>query len=179
LSDNTVIIYEDESHIRDYQALRTTWSVKGRQKQIPTYGHHATVSLLGGVNIETGEFLCMETDQCNAQAFLQFLQYILNQYPNKHVVMILDNAKIHHAKVLQPFLQEREEQLTFVFLLPYSPNLNLVERIWGWLKESVIANRFHPNRKELRESIVSFLEYLSEFPEKVLQRIGQVVMSEN
>ena len=55
----------------------------------------------------------------------------------------------------------------------------MVERIWGWLKESVIANRFHPNRKELRESIVSVLEYLSEFLEKVLQRIGQVVMSEN
>jgi len=93
--------------------------------------------------------------------------------------MVLYNANIHHAKVLQPFLQEHGEQLTFVFLPPYSPNLNFVERIWGWLKESVIANRFHPNRKELRESIVSFLEYLSEFPERLLQRIGQVVMSEN
>ncbi|WP_409978375.1 transposase [Anoxybacteroides tepidamans] len=38
--------------------------------------------------------------------------------------MVLDNAKIHHAKVLQPFLQEHEEQLTFVFLSPYLPNLN-------------------------------------------------------
>jgi len=62
LSDNTVVIYEDESHIRDDQALRTIWSVKGRQKQIPTYGHHAMVSLFSGVNIETGEFLCVETD---------------------------------------------------------------------------------------------------------------------
>ncbi|WP_244411282.1 IS630 family transposase [Parageobacillus thermoglucosidasius] len=174
-----VIIYEDESHIRDYQTLRVTWSVKGRQKQIPTYGHHATVSLLGGVNIETGEFHCMETNQCDAQAFLQFLQYTLDQYPDKHVVMVLDNAKIHRAKILQPFLHEHEERLTLIFLPPYSPNLNLVERIWGWLKESVIANRFHANRKELRESIVSFLEHLTQFPEKVLQRIGQIVMSEN
>ncbi|WP_342413235.1 IS630 family transposase [Anoxybacillus suryakundensis] len=180
LSDNMVIIYEDERHIRDYQTLRATWSVKGRQKQIPTYGHHATVSLLGGVNIETGEFHRMETNQCNAQAFLQFLQYtFLDQYPDKHVVMVLDNAKIHRAKILQPFLHEHEERLTLIFLPPYSPNLNLVERIWGWLKESVIANRFHANRKELRESIVSFLEHLTQFPEKVLQRIGQIVMSEN
>jgi len=113
-----VVIYEDESHIRDDQALRTIWSVKGLQKQTPTYGHHAMVSLFGGVNIETGEFLCVETDQYHAQAFLQFLQYILNQYPNKHVVMILDNAKIHHAKVLPPFLQEHEEPFTFVFFPP-------------------------------------------------------------
>ncbi|GMO01749.1 hypothetical protein PthstB1num2_37920 [Parageobacillus thermoglucosidasius] len=174
-----VIIYEDESHIRDNQALRATWSIKGRQKQTPTYGHHATVSLLGGVNIETGEFLCMETNQCNAHAFLQFLQYTLDQYPDKHAVMVLDNAKIHRAKVLQPFFHEHEERLTLVFLPPYSPNFNLVERIWGWLKESVIANRFHANRKELRESIVSFLDYLAQFPEKVLQRIGQIAMLEN
>ncbi|ALF08929.1 integrase [Parageobacillus thermoglucosidasius] len=55
----------------------------------------------------------------------------------------------------------------------------MVERIWGWLKESVIANRFHANRKELWESIVSFLQHLAQFPEKVLQRIGKIVMSEN
>jgi len=110
---------------------------------------HAMVSLFSGVNIETGEFLCVETDQCNAQAFLQFLQYTLNQYPDQHVVMVLNHAKIHHAEVLPPFLPEHEEPFTFVFLPPYSPNLNVVERIWGWLKESVIANRFHPNRKEL------------------------------
>jgi ABC-type phosphate transport system auxiliary subunit len=60
----------------------------------------------------------METNQCNAHAFLQFLQYTLDQYPDKHVVMVLDNANIHHAKVLQPFLQEHEEQLTLVFLPP-------------------------------------------------------------
>ncbi|WP_260440611.1 transposase [Parageobacillus thermoglucosidasius] len=64
-------------------------------------------------------------------------------------------------------------------LPPYSPNFNLVERIWGWLKESVIANWFHANRKELRESIVSFLDYLAQFPEKVLQRIGQIAKSES
>ena len=57
--------------------------------------------------------------------------------------MILDNARIHHAKLLQPFLKEHEDRLTLLFLPPYSPNLNAVERVWGWLKKSVIANRFH------------------------------------
>jgi transposase len=121
----------------------------------------------------------METNQCNAHTFLQFLQYTLDQYPDKHVVMILDNAKIHRVKDLQPFFHEHAGQLTLVFLSPYSPNLNLVERIWGWLKESIIANHFHANRKELRESIVSLLDHLTQFPEKVLQRIGLLVMSEN
>ncbi|QIW21926.1 transposase [Bacillus thuringiensis serovar andalousiensis] len=44
------------------------------------------------------------------------------------------------------------------FLPPYSPNLNLLERIWEWkwLKESVISNRFHASQEEIRVSVVSF-----------------------
>jgi hypothetical protein len=110
-----VFLYEDESHIRDYQALRSTWSVKGKQKQIPTYGHHAAVSLYGCVNIQNGEFLCMETNQCNAQTFLAFLRYVLDQHEDQHIVMILDNARIHHAKLIQPFLEENERRLTLLF----------------------------------------------------------------
>jgi hypothetical protein len=40
-NEDMVFIYEDESHIRDYQALRVTWNLKGKQKQVPTHGHYA------------------------------------------------------------------------------------------------------------------------------------------
>lgn len=173
-----VLIYEDESQIRDYQALHATWSQKGKQKQVPTYGHHAVVSLFGALDALKGKFLCMEASVCNSQSFQHFLAYILSQYPgNKKIVVILDNAKLHHAKLLQPFLQKHRERLTLLFLPPYSPNLNLCERIWKWMRESVIVNRFHATREEIRESVITFLEFISEIPEKVLQRISQVHMS--
>ncbi|MGW9019007.1 IS630 family transposase [Priestia megaterium] len=159
--------------------MRSTWSVKGKQKQIPTYGHHATVSLFGCVNVRNGEFLCMETNQCNAQSFYAFLRYTLAQYEDQHVIMILDNARIHHAKILKPFLETNEHRLTLNFLPPYSPNLNAVERIWGWLKESVIVNRFHATRKDIRKSVLTFLEHLDAWPKKVLQRIGSFAMMGN
>ena len=136
------------------------------------------MSLFGCVDIQNGEFLCMETDRCDAQSFLEFLRYVLSQYEDQQVVMILDNARIHHAKLIQPFLKEHEDHLTLFFLPPYSPNLNAVERIWGWLKKSVIANRFHATREDIRESILSFLEYLYEYPENVLRLIGSMAMSE-
>ena len=122
----------------------------------------------------------METDRCDAQAFLAFLRYVLSHYENenKPIVMILDNARIHHAKLIQPFLKEHEDRLTLLFLPPYSPNLNAVERVWGWLKKSVIANRFHATREDIRQSVLSFLECLDEFPEKVLRLIGSMAMSE-
>lgn len=174
-----MFLYEDESHIRDYQALRATWSLKGKQKQVPTYGHHASVSLFGCVNIREGHFLCMEADKCDAKAFLDFLRYVLSQYEHQRVVIILDNARIHYAKLLQSFLQDNKQRLTLLFLPPYSPNLNGVERIWGWLKKSVIANRFHATRDDIRTSVLSFLDHLQAYPEKVLRLLGSMAMSEN
>ncbi|RLP97560.1 transposase [Geobacillus stearothermophilus] len=84
---------------------------------------------IGALNAVNGEFLCMKAAKCNAQSFQQFLEYVLLQYPKKHIVMILDNARIHHALILKPFLEKHQKQLTLLFLPPYSPNLNLCERI--------------------------------------------------
>jgi transposase len=91
--------------------------------------------------------------------------------------MILDNARIHHIMILKPFLETHQKQLTLLFLPPYSPNLNLCERIWKWMKESVISNYFHTIREDIRESVISFLEYIADMLEKVLQSIAQVHMS--
>jgi hypothetical protein len=49
-----ILFYEDETHIRDYQALHTSWFLRGKQKQIPTYGRHASVTLFGAVNTQNG-----------------------------------------------------------------------------------------------------------------------------
>jgi transposase len=167
-----ILFYEDETHIRDYQALHTSWFLRGKQKQIPTYGRHASVTLFGTVNMSNGFLHCMEATACNAISFQDFLQYVVKENPQKHIVMVLDNARIHHAKLLKPFLRKNSQRLTLIFLPPYSPNLNLLERIWKWLKESVISNRFHSSKEEIRASVVSFLEYIAQCPEKVLQRLG-------
>ncbi|MGH0945616.1 transposase [Bacillus mycoides] len=99
-------------------------------------------------------------------------KYVVRENQKKHIFMILDNTRIHHAKLLKPFLRKNCQLLTLIFLPPYSPNLNLLERICKWLKESIISNRSHASQEEIRASVVSFLEYIAQCPEKVLQRLG-------
>ena len=53
--------------------------------------------------------------------------------------MILDNIRIHHAKLLKPFLDENKDRLKLMFLPAYSPELNLIEGVMGWLKSSIIS----------------------------------------
>lgn len=86
--------------IRDYQALQHTWFLRGKQRIIPTFGKHQGVKLIGTLNYETGELFCIEREQYNAVTFLEFLQKAMEQYDTGKIVMILDNARIHHAKLI-------------------------------------------------------------------------------
>ncbi len=89
--------------IGDYQAIEKTWFLKAHQRIIPTYGKHEGVKLVGILNYETGYVYCIERKKYDAEIFLQFLKEVLALYPKGKIVMVLDNARIHHAKLLQPF----------------------------------------------------------------------------
>ena len=93
MTHSCVLLYEDESHIRDVQTLHATWQPKGKQKQVPVSGSQTTLHLFGAVNPEKGSVYCMEADRCNAQTFQQFLEYLFQWYSDKHLILVLDNAR--------------------------------------------------------------------------------------
>ncbi|MGW8958530.1 IS630 family transposase [Paenibacillus sp. NPDC055715] len=120
------LLFEDESMIRDYQAIQKTWFLRGKQRIIQTTGKHRGVKLLATVDYATGQIVWQEDEQYTAETFLACLQKVLEVYPEGNIVIVLDNARIYHAKLLQPFLDEQKNRLGFVFLPPYSPQLRPV-----------------------------------------------------
>lgn len=97
--------------------------------------------MLATLNYETGQIVCHEAENYDMLTFESFLKRVLQTNPEGKIVMILDNARIHHANHIQSFLKEHP-RLTFVFLPPYSPELNMVEGLWKWLRSDVINNVF-------------------------------------
>ena len=72
--------------------------------------------MIGVLNYETGQVYVQEEEHYTADIFLKFLKNVLKEYPSGKVVLILDNARIHHAKLIQPFLVEQKNRLNLVFL---------------------------------------------------------------
>lgn len=156
--------------IRDYQAIMKTWFPTGKQRIIPTYGKHEGVKLVGILNYKTGEIYVEEHKSYDAEVFRTFLQNILIKYPVGIIVMILDNARIHHAKLLNDFLIANP-RLHLKFLPPYSPNLNKIEELWRWLKDSVINNVFFHTREEIQKAVNSFIAWVNTVPFTVIDRL--------
>ena len=156
--------------IRDYQAIQRTWFKKGKQRVIKTTGKHRGVKLLATVDYCTGQMVWQENEDYTAQTFLTFLQKVLEVYPTGTISMILDNARIHHAKLLQDFLSENK-RLTLVYLPPYSPQQSVVEGLWKWLKSDVVNNVFYHTVAEIRKNVHAFMESIMKDRSKIIDRL--------
>jgi putative transposase len=64
--------------------------------------------------------------------FLEFLYQLRHKEKRKRIVLVLDNARIHHAKIIKKYCEEHNIKL--VYLPPYSPELNPIEFLWKRIK---------------------------------------------
>lgn len=63
--------------------------------------------------------------------------------------LVCDNGRFHHTKAVYEWLAQHRKQIEVYWLPPYCPSLNLIERLWGHLKRTIIANMLFKNMDEL------------------------------
>lgn len=144
---------------------------KRQQWIIPTYGKHQGVKLVGLLDYETGHIYMEAHSSYDVEVFFGFLKNVLKPYPSGKIVVVLDNAKTHHAKLLKEFLVQNSERLELMFLPPYSPNLNRIEPFWKWLKDAVINNVFFHTKEEIRDAVQVFIQWANTIPWTVIDRL--------
>jgi transposase len=147
-----------------------SWFPKGQQRAIKTYGKHESVKLAGVLNYETGMVHVEQNEEWNAEVFMSFLRNVLTVYPKGKIVMALDNSRVHHAKLLESFLNANP-RLTLMFLPPYSPNLNIIEGLWGWLKDTCINNVFFAKFYQVGAAIHKFVIMVNSDPAQTIDRL--------
>ena len=134
------------------------WSLKGKQPEIYTYGGWVRQHLIGTVEPLEGNLHVAFSDSLKAPQFQHYLEGLLARYPApKKLIMVLDNARVHHSKELEPFLTIHKERLELVFLPPYSPDLNPMEWFWKFLRKMVTHNTFFPTFKDFQRALIKFI----------------------
>lgn len=122
----------------------TLSGVKPIQEQKPGYQNFY---LYGAVEPSTGERFLFERSRLNSDGFQNFLDAFSAKFPKSLNVLILDNGQFHKANTLT-----MPENVRLIFLPPYSPELNPVERLWEDLKE-YLAFHLHETLSGLRERV--------------------------
>lgn len=137
--------------------------------------HHAptrkSVACFGAVSLSTGQFVRMMCPIFNAASFQAFLRRLLrHQTGNRRMILVLDNARYHHALVLAPFLHCCRRRLSLLFLPPYSPQLAPIERVWKLTRRLATHNRYFATLAEVLLAVNACFDRWRR-PNKVLRRL--------
>jgi transposase len=116
------------------------WAAVATQPQVPAPGQNEKRVIYGGVDYATGQITYTVAASKSGLHFLAFLAALLLAYPGRKVRLVCDNGRFHHTQAVRNWLAEHSDRIEVFWLPPYSPSLNLIERLWGHLKRTVLAN---------------------------------------
>jgi len=140
----------------------------------PVLKHASTrksVACFGAVNVRTGKLLRFLCDKFNAETFKDFLKKLLRcRSRGRRMVIVLDNARYHHAVVLAPFLKQYRSLIKLEFLPPYSPQLAPIERVWKLARRLATHNQYFATLSALVKAIDSCFD-LWKKPNSMLQKL--------
>ena len=167
LPTEAVVLALDECDVHLLPVLRAMWMPKGQQVRIPTPGTNRKRTVFGALNLVTGQWCYQVFERKRSIEFLACLEHLLCVCSGRPLVLVLDNASIHKAKVVQAWLAEHP-QVQLLYLPAYGGHKhNPVEKIWWRLKDRVAANRLHGSIDALVEAVHEF--FASFTPEDALQ----------
>ena len=115
------------------------------------------LNIQGALDLETFNFTFVEAEKINALTTKQMLEKLERNNPTMAVIHVyMDNARYHHASVLQPWLNSSERKIKLHFLPSYAPHLNPIERLWGVMHKWVTHNQHYATFNQVTEAILGF-----------------------
>jgi hypothetical protein len=138
----------DEVHFQQHGSRCRMWVPPEIKEPVLLHAPtHKSVGYFGAVRLRDGKFIyAREEEKFNAQSCWQFLKQLHHKSLRsaKRAVVILDNAKYHHALLHKAWREEFKPRFTLDFLPPYSPELNPIERVWKLTRRLCLHNVYFP-----------------------------------
>jgi transposase len=114
-------------------------------------------NVLGALNAVTKELVTITNHAyINSSSVCELLEELHQQFCDLPIVLIMDNARYQRCRLVMD--KAHSLDIRIVFLPPYSPNLNLIERLWKFLKKQVLYNKFYTDYEEFCSAISDCLE---------------------
>ena len=127
---------------------------------IPAAAGRNRINVLGAVDALTKEVTtCTNTTYICADSLIAFLKQLSKKYGDKPLTIVVDNARYQHCIAVKSFAASIDIEL--LFLPPYSPNLNIIERLWKFTKKQILHARYYDEPEKFHTAIKSFFKNIN------------------
>jgi transposase len=158
LGDDEAVVFADAVHPTHAVRPAGCWAPKDTKIAIAGTSGRQRLNLHGAVDLETGATRMIEVTTVDAVSTIALLMAIVTMYPTKRLIHVfLDNARYHHAVLVQEWLARHGSRIKLHFIPIYCPHLNPIERLWGLMHRHVTHNRCHATYNDFCRSVLHFL----------------------
>lgn len=169
---NVEVLFIDAVHPEHNTMAAYGWIKKGQKRHLLTNSGRQRINLHGAINIETMEMTVIESDTINRDSTVQLLSMLDKKYGHaREVVIILDNARYHYSKEVKDVV-EKSSRLKLVYLPAYSPELNLIERVWKYFKKQVLYNKYYEGVGDFRKAAIDFFKNIDRHSDALRNLLG-------
>lgn len=170
LEQNEAIYFMDSVHPQYQARARCGWIKKNQDKTLPTFSGWKRKHIIGAIDISNLNVVTNEHKKINGESIISFLKDLELKNQNKSkIYLICDNAGYHKSKIVKEHLKNSKIEL--IFLPPYSPNLNPIERLWKFMHKKVSNNKWYKDFNGFSDSIDSFFENIPRYKKNLIQLI--------
>lgn len=114
------------------------------------------LNVLAALNAFTKDLVTVtNTSYVNAETVCSLLRRLAARHLAMPVTVVLDNARYQRCKRVQE--RARQLNIELLFLPAYSPNLNLIERFWKFVKQQCLYSKYYPDTAAFQHAILSFI----------------------
>jgi transposase len=154
------LFFFDEANVSWCPQTGRVYRIVGEQAKVDSPGKNQRKYLLGSLEYPTGAGLYEIYSRKRHEEVQKHWEHLLEMYEDDFLFVVRDNAKSHTTPDLDAFLLDHQERLCLVAMPTYSPHLNLIERLWHYMRDNITRSHFYKTFKELCQSLMQWLEKL-------------------
>ena len=171
LDSDEVILFLDGTHPQHNTRCSHAWIKKGEDRFIQSNSGRQRINIHGAYNPVNHDIIVSDDSPIDAETTIAFFKKIETFYSTKTAIYVyMDNARYYKNKHVTAYVEHSRIQV--LFLPTYSPNLNLIERLWKIMHKQVINNRYYETFLEFRAAILGFFDDCSGNKDAIASAVG-------
>ncbi len=158
LPEDEAVMFADAVHPTHAVRPVGCWAPKDAEIAVEQNSGRDRLNIHGAIDLETGNTKMIEALTVNAQSTIMLFIAIMAMYPAKKLIHVfLDNARYHHAALVQEWLAQPGCRIKLHFVPAYCPHLNPIERLWGLMHKNVTHNKCYAKFNGFCGAMLTFL----------------------
>lgn len=158
-----IVYFGDSTHPEFAPTISYGWIKKGDNFEVKTNsGWRKRVNITGAVEINSLDVIARSSETINKDSICEILRAIRRKNPNEEkIYFVLDGAAYNRSKKVRSLAKKLG--IRILYLPPYSPNLNPIERLWKFMKKKVTANRYFEDFDDFKKTLMEFFRGIRKY----------------